>query len=132
MRSRTIAAALVALLLTAGERGANGVPSTLLLKVTNLAQVSDEALGRAEREVARVYRDAGVDTIWTDSLAEPPAGDALAVDIVIVYDAPSAEPATGYRFEYDHLGYVTRPELRIHAFWLHIYETAIQFLEGAG
>jgi hypothetical protein len=112
---------------------AGSTSSTLLLKVTNLAGISNETLARAQREVAVVYRDAGVKTVWIGNGVDPADGAAaMRFEIVILEESPVAEATTGYRFRYDNLGYVNLREARVYAFWSRVYEEGVRYSRDGG
>ena len=68
-------------------------PRTLLIRVVNSANIPDNVLARAGEEVQRIYRRAGIPTIWrlerTESGTQQPAAnetDSFRVVVVITAD----------------------------------------------
>ena len=83
----------------------------LTIRVYNLAQVSTAALARAEKEVARIFREVGVKTVWLDcplsGVADQrvpgcqPSLGPLPLNLRII----PPFPATGPGFLHPHLGF---------------------------
>lgn len=80
--------AVVAVMTTAVATPTSADPSpepTVVVHVTNYAQVSRSDLAEAEQLAARVYRDAGVLTVWTDRPIVMAAPDgAFHVDVILL------------------------------------------------
>jgi hypothetical protein len=69
-------------------------PRMLMLKVTDRAGLANHTLQRARCQVSRIYRDAGVNTVWIGGEVEPPPGSpATVAEVVVLEEAPARDVA---------------------------------------
>jgi hypothetical protein len=105
---------------------------TLLLRVTDLARLSRRTLNRAAREVALIYRTAGVDTIWVDRATVETRAADRAVDIIVLSEELAEQQITQYGLRHDDMAYAIPLEQRTHILWPRIRDLEAQSSRDSG
>lgn len=88
-KARSLASAVVAALIAANSAfastGAAQAPHpTVLLRITNAAGISWEAIQKALRETTRIYETAAVQLVWVADDALPDPGPPMRLDVVLL------------------------------------------------
>jgi hypothetical protein len=118
--ARTMAG-LVAMLIAGGAPRtavASGIEHVLVLHVTDYRHVSRDVLTEAEQLASKVYRKAGVRTVWTDGAAATAQPDgAFHVDVLLLSKNMVVQKSQLDGIPEQVLGRAARPTRRAYIFY---------------
>ena len=125
----TVTTAALVAAMTAGvaARGnaASGPEPVVVVHVTSYVQVSLSDLAEAEQQATRVYRNAGVRTVWTDRAAVTAApDDAFHVDVILLSKEMMVHKCQEDGIGAIALGTATRATRRVYVFYSRVAEHA--------